>query len=92
MLSIYSVFDEKSGTFNTPIFALSDGVLIRDFRSFLRERSSTLSQYPEDYTLYRIGVFFEDEGAIESCSPTPVISMLDILKMDISPESESKDE
>ena len=82
MINIYSFFDKKSNSYLTPTFSVSDGVLIRDLRVFLRKPGNMFAQFPEDYELRKIGVFFEDEGHIDSFVPYTVISFVDILKLD----------
>lgn len=66
MLNAYSIFDEKAKCFNTPFFAVADGVAIRDFGDLCNDTRSLVSRHPEDYRVYRVGQFNDDSGKFES--------------------------
>lgn len=64
LMNMYSIRDIKAGVFSQPFFAAHDVVAIRMFQGALRSKDTLLSEYPEDYALYRIGVFNERNGKV----------------------------
>ena len=89
MLNMYSIYDRKSESYLSPNFSVSDGVLIRDFRVFLRKPGNMFAEFPEDYEIRKIGVFYTKEGVVQPCEPVPVMSFDEIMKLDLdNPESE----
>lgn len=66
----YSVFDRKANCYNTPFFCLTDGVAVRNFQDLVLDSRSSVSRYPEDFSLYKVGEFVEANGLLVSF-PTP---------------------
>lgn len=63
IVQVYSVRDRKADTFGRPIFAPNLGVLVRDIQEVLRTDSqSTMSRFPHDFQLYRLGDFDDHKG------------------------------
>lgn len=60
-MSLYSVEDLKSG-YLTPFTASSDGVARRMFESTLKDRSTVIGSFPEDFRLFYVGTFIVDSG------------------------------
>lgn len=69
MLAIYSIHDKKMESFNRPFFMPADGAAIRAFQDEVNNKDSELSKHPEDYSLWAIGIFEEDIGAITALEP-----------------------
>lgn len=88
MLNMYSIYDKKSDSYLSPNFSVSDGVLIRDFRVFLRKPGNMFAEFPEDYEIRAVGCFDEKCGIVTPFEPTTVISFKDIMQMDLDSESE----
>lgn len=66
MLRSYSIKDEKSSSFNTPFFALSDGVAIRQFMDLCNDAQSLVFKHPEDFSLWFLGTFDEVSGELKA--------------------------
>ncbi len=64
-LCVYSVFDVKSGIFNTPFFQINDNVARRSFMDLVNDPQSLLYKHPEDFTLWRLGEFDDQLGDFE---------------------------
>lgn len=69
-LRIYSIYDQKSEVFNTPFFQQTHGEAERSFRSAVNDEKTLFSKYPEDYDLYYIGDYDDNEGKIKP-EPSP---------------------
>lgn len=63
---IVSVRDAKSETYMRPWFVTTAGAAIRAFSDEVNrnEKENTLNQHPEDFALYEIGLFDDNEGKI----------------------------
>lgn len=69
ILGIYAMRDHKSG-FLTPTLDSDDKIAIRNFQlAFKAARNDSLfANFPEDYSLYRLGSYDTDSGEITSCA------------------------
>lgn len=65
-LKAFSIRDSKGEIFHTPFFKKSHGEAERDFAQLVRDSKSTLSQFPEDFDLYFLGVYDDVEGKFKS--------------------------
>lgn len=63
LLNMYSIYDEKANVFNTPFFAVSDGVAVRQFTDLVADNRSVVCAHPEDFSLYRCACF-DDVSAL----------------------------
>lgn len=78
-LHIYSVFDTASGTFQRPIFAISDGQMIRSFVDISVAADHPVGQHPEDYALYKIGEFDDENGVIKPVDRVVLITGIEAV-------------
>ena len=77
-LVAYSIHDDKSESYNTPYFAQNDNMAKRSFADLVRDPSTTISKNPEDFRLYRVGEFINDDGKLyQEEIPTLVASATD---------------
>ena len=86
-LKIFSLFDEKAQAYNTPQYLKHPGEAIRMLQTTLSNKDSMVAQYPEDYSLYCLGTFDDNNGKI-ACTVEPelVIRATEL----IPPEMEKK--
>ena len=68
MQSFYSIRDGKAEVYSPPFLARSDGEAIRMVMQSL-DGASQLSRFPDDFTLYRIGEWFEESAVMEATVP-----------------------
>ncbi len=61
-LNIYSIFDQASGLYSRPFFTQSDGEAVRSFTDLATDGKHPVGIHPEDYTLYRLGIFQDTDG------------------------------
>lgn len=66
VLKLYSIYDNKLGAFMRPWCAETHGMATRLFASNVANPESMMHQYPEDYTLFYIGEFHEENGVLVS--------------------------
>jgi len=65
-MKIFSVFDSKAEVFSTPVCDLNAGVALRAFADAAGAVNGVnpISQHPEDYTLFEIGIWDTETGSI----------------------------
>jgi len=61
-LNIYSIFDTASGLYSRPFFTQSDAEAMRSFSDIAEDAEHPIGKHPEDYSLFRIGVFDDTNG------------------------------
>ena len=82
---IYSIFDNKMGTFQLPFYAHNSGHAIRTVTKALRSANSHLADFPEDYVVYEIGEFNDESGGIIAHNqPIHVTNVLDLAQTNVS--------
>jgi predicted RecB family nuclease len=67
-MKIYAIHDNKSKTFNTPFFQHTDTHALRAFKAEVNRQhdQNMIYLYPEEFDLFLLGTFNEDDGIIES--------------------------
>lgn len=63
-LRIYTVRDSKGEIYNQPFFKKTQAEAERDFLTLSNDPKSILSQYPEDFDLYYLGMYDDQTGVI----------------------------
>lgn len=66
---LYSVCDDRSGSFNPPFVAANDSVAQRAFVDASLNTRGVFHDHPEDFSLFKVGEFFELTGVIEAKAP-----------------------
>lgn len=70
----YTIKDAKSNTYGVPFFSVNDGTASRSFTQAAQDENTTISQFPEDYSLYKLGEFDDQSGEIKSNAPTFIMN------------------
>lgn len=63
-VGIYTVYDQVAGVYQHPFVMLNDDVATRVMRNSVNNPEHNFALNPEDYTLYRIGWFDDEDGSI----------------------------
>lgn len=87
-LNIFSLYDEKARNYNTPQYLAHKGEAIRMLQSTLDNKETMFAKYPEDFSLYCLGTFDDNNGKFEG-KPEPelVIRATELLAIKSSPET-----
>jgi len=64
--NIFSIFDEKAQAFTSPFFQPAVGQAMRAFNDLVVDSKTTIYSHPEDFSLYHIGVFDDNDAQVES--------------------------
>jgi len=72
-MKILSVFDSKVQAYSTPFFMRTRAEALRGWQEVVNDPSTAFNKHPEDYTLFELGEFNEDTGAIKPLeTPNPI--------------------
>jgi len=83
MLHCIALKDAKTGHFHPPSFVDTIPSAMRDLIMHIRDNpKSRLSQFPADFSLWRLGSFMEDSGIIEPLSGPEHVCPLAELAME----------
>lgn len=77
-MKAYSIYDSKAEAYLTPVFMPNDGTAIRAMSDKLleNETDNNLWRHAEDYTLFRVGQWEEEEGDILGHTPISVVTVI----------------
>jgi hypothetical protein len=64
MQFLYSVYDKKAQSYNTPFFCVNHDLAKRSFVDLCRDARTVISRNPEDFDLWCLGAFYEGTGSI----------------------------
>lgn len=76
---MYSIRDAKVG-FMTPTVDQNDAAAARNFEHAVLNSASLMNSHPADYSLYKIGEFDTESGAVVPCLPEHVIDAAGVVK------------
>ena len=71
---IASVQDVKAEFFGRPFTARSEAEAVRMFADGIKDNQTQMSQHPEDFILYHIGLFNDETGEITPGKPRILIA------------------
>lgn len=65
-LVAYTVFDTASGVYQRPFFMHADGEARRIFADLCADAEHPVGKHPEDYSLFRIGMYDDNKGVLSA--------------------------
>lgn len=68
-LNIYTIKDAKAGTFSQPFYSVNHSTAIRSFNASIQDQTNPLSNYPEDFSLYHLGTWEDNQGTLTTQDP-----------------------
>lgn len=87
-LNVYSIFDTASGLYSRPFFDQADAAAKRAFGGLVQDAEHPLGQHPEDYSLFRLGIFDDVTGTLHDehneCLVTGMESLSSAQNLDAS--------
>ena len=63
--NIYMVFDTAAAIYMGPIVHRTDAEALRDFEALSTNADTKVGQHPEDYSLYKVGMFNDNDGILK---------------------------
>jgi hypothetical protein len=80
-LQAYAVYDAKAMMFNRPVFAVQDGEAVRTFCDAVAHPDHHFNKHPEDYSLFRIGTYKDDNAEIVDEPNVQLITGLEAVRI-----------
>lgn len=80
-LNTYTIYDTASGAYSRPFFAKSDGEAQRSFQDIANDKEHPIGAHPEDYSLFRIGIFDDQNAKIISENPECLSTALEMVAL-----------
>lgn len=78
-MGLFSIFDSRTGLYNPPFNARSEGDASRMVALMTQNPESMFSKFPEDYVLYHLGNFNEDTGMLEPLSAPVTVARVSTI-------------
>lgn len=78
-LNLYAVFDRASGVYDGPIPGQADGTMIRQFTDMCCNPEHQIGKHPDDYTLFKVGVWNDGTGELEDVVNEKLINGLEAV-------------
>ncbi len=82
---IFSIFDDKAKAFLPPFILPNEGMAVRVFADMCNSESHQFGAHPSDYTLFDIGQFDDNLGAVMSETAHAVSNGLLLVVEPVSP-------
>lgn len=81
---VCAVFDLCVGAYAKPFFVQSEKAAVRSFVDEVRRQSpdNLLSVHPEDYALYKLGTFDDDQGKVVCLEPPELLARASSFAVD----------
>lgn len=76
--NIYTIFDSKANAYIRPEYRRSDEEMFAAIYETAKNPESGFHKHPDDYTVYRLGTFDEENAVIEYTGPQAIGTVLDI--------------
>lgn len=64
ILQIFAIRDRQLNAYMQPFFAPTAGAATRSFRDIVNEQGHALNKHPEDYELWHLGEYDDNNGHI----------------------------
>lgn len=78
-LVIVAVRDSAMDAYARPFFVPNTATAVRSFKDEVQNEQSPMSKHPEDYALWELGTFEEDDGKFENLpSPRQLVRAMDV--------------
>lgn len=80
---VFSIFDVKAKSFGVPFYATNKELAMRNVAAVVNdgsEQSGMLSKFPEDFVLYHVASFDDEQGVFEPKGKAEQVCMLVALR------------
>lgn len=78
---LYVIYDSATGIYGVPMAQNNDAEAMRSFRHEALKVDSIWNSAPQDFVLYKIGIYHTTDGTIQAFqSPERICSALDFVR------------
>lgn len=78
-LNFYSIYDVATGAYMRPFLMPADAAAERAFKGLALDAEHDIGKHPEDYTLFKVGIFDDNTGQIIAFDPEKVVTALALV-------------
>jgi len=78
-LFLVAIYDSASGVYDAPNQVRSEREAARRFIDMCENSDTPFAKHPEDFTVFRIGIYDDNTGLIEPCAPEKIINGVEAL-------------
>ena len=78
-VNVYSIFDVAAGVYQRPFFCQADGEAMRAFGDLCMDAEHPVGKHPHDYSLFRIGTYDDNKGALVGEAPECMANGLEMV-------------
>jgi len=79
-MRIYTVYDTKAEQYGNPVFCRTDAEARRQFATVAEDPTNEIGKHPEDFILYRIGTWDNENGNIKPEQGTCICKAIEFKK------------
>lgn len=76
---MYTIYDSKANAYSQPFHAVNDAVAMRMLAASVNDPGTIINQHPEDFVLYEIARFDDENAQIEIINQKAVTTAI-VLK------------
>lgn len=81
---VMASYDKKARVFMKPFFVSHQDVGVRAFKDAVNDQATEIGRNPEDFTLYRLGTFDDDNAKFDlSDKPEVICEALQLKKASV---------
>ena len=81
--NVYSIRDRCSKLYDRPWVAHSDAAAVRSFTDIATDEEHPIGRHPEDFTLFRIGTWDEQEGVLKGEAAEKVVNGAEVQTAEV---------
>jgi len=86
----FSIFDSKGLMYSPPFYDVTKGLAIRRFSETATDRNTSIGLHPEDFTLFHIGAFDDQNGFMAPLkTPEALIKASETLQPALAPQQKN---
>jgi len=78
--NIYALYDSKAEVYLRPFFVTTDALALRGFEDLVNSGDDQPAKTPEDFTLFRIGMWTDVKGVIQGITPAALANGMDVKR------------
>lgn len=78
---MFALYDKAVSAYMRPFFHMTKGSCIRQLMDELKDPNNPMSAHPEDYTLFHLGTWNDQDAGMDIVDPT-VVARLHELKQE----------
>lgn len=72
ILNVYAIHDAAINAYSQPFYSHTNGSALRAFSDHVNDANSGPNKHPQDYSLFHLGTFDDQTGALSPATPTRI--------------------